>query len=75
MLQAVIDDTRRNGKEMWISWLDLSNAFGSIPHSHIKGTLELMGVPEALRLIIEDLYVGASTTIRTRAGRIQQIPI
>lgn len=41
---SAIDDSRRSHKELCVGWLDLTNAFGSVPHRHIFNTLERMGM-------------------------------
>ncbi|KAG8239346.1 hypothetical protein J437_LFUL019127 [Ladona fulva] len=40
MLDATLEDARRNGNEVAVAWLDLEDAFGSIPHHHISRTLQ-----------------------------------
>lgn len=66
VLQATIDECRRKGEEIWVEWLDLAYAFGSVPHSHILGSLKLMGEPEPLVAVIADLYDGGTTIVRSR---------
>ena len=43
VLQTEIEDARRRGEGLCVAWLDLDQAFGSVPHSHILGTLQLLG--------------------------------
>jgi hypothetical protein len=46
LLQSIIADARRRkNKNAFIAWLDLCNAFGSIPHSAITISLTHIGVP------------------------------
>lgn len=75
IVQTAIDDARRNGKELCIAWLDLANAFPSVPHSHLFGVLQMMGLPTALLNIIRDLYTDSSTRIMTKAGLSDPVPV
>lgn len=75
LVQSVIDDARRNGKEAVLAWLDLTNAFGSIPHRHIYEMLNLLGLPNKLQNIIHNMYSGARTTITTSQGDTNEIKI
>lgn len=58
VLQETIEDARRRGEELCIAWLYLANAFGSVHHSHIFGSLRLLGLPELAVEVIQDLYNG-----------------
>ena len=75
MLQSLIGDARRNQKDLYLSWLDLRNAFGSIPHSAIFATLTHMGVPEPLINFIRNAYTNATTNIKTNDGLSESIPV
>ena len=41
---------------MFINWLDLINAFGSIPHSKLFQLFDSLPIPLELRLILKDIY-------------------
>lgn len=75
LLQTAIDDARRSNKEVCIAWLDLENAFGSVPHSHIMNILAILGLPEELLKVITDLYDGATTQAKTTNGLTEPISI
>ncbi|CAM4518223.1 unnamed protein product, partial [Caretta caretta] len=49
VLQTIIETTRRARRQGTIAWLDLANAFGSMPHHHIFATLQEFGMPENFR--------------------------
>lgn len=68
LLQTAIDDARREGKELGVAWLDLANAFPSVPHSHLFGVLDLLGMPPEMLTVVRDLYTDASTRAMTSAG-------
>ncbi|CAM4585880.1 unnamed protein product [Lepidochelys kempii] len=75
VLQTIIDTTRRARRQGTIAWLDLANAFGSMPHHHIFATLQEFGMPENFRRAIREMYEGCSTTIRSVEGETAEIPI
>ena len=68
LLQSTIADARRSHKNVFVAWLDLRNAFGSIPHSAISTTLTHIGVPLPLIEMICNSYSGATNRIRTSTG-------
>ena len=75
LLKSVIRDTRVNKRTTYVAWLDLRNAFGSIPHPAIRTTLQHIGIPESLISLICNVYTGATTTIRTSSESTDPIPI
>lgn len=75
-LQTVVADCKRNGKNCFIAWLDLRNAFGSIPHQAIYATLSHMGFPIPFISLLQDIYTNANTVVRTsRTEETPPIPI
>ncbi len=71
----IIADTRRSHKNVFVAWLDLHNAFGSIPHSAITTTLTHIGVPLPLIETNTNSYSGATTQVRTPTGLTADIPV
>ncbi|KAG8225678.1 hypothetical protein J437_LFUL018481 [Ladona fulva] len=43
LLEAAVEDVWRNKREIAIAWLDLADAFGSLPHYHILRVLRVTG--------------------------------
>ena len=64
-LQTIVADCERSKKNSFFAWLDVKNAFGSIPHDVIYATLEHMGFPAPLIRLIRDIYTDATTSVRT----------
>ena len=75
ILQSLVLDAKRLGKDLFISWLDLKNAFGSVPHDVIKTTLSHLGIPEGIIKLIENVYTNATTVVNTPSGSTSPIPI
>ncbi|KAG8237131.1 hypothetical protein J437_LFUL017008 [Ladona fulva] len=75
VLNSVLEDARRNGKELAITWLDLADAFGSIPHSHITRILTEMAMPNSLVRLIAAMYQGVTTRIEASTGTTTEVHI
>lgn len=73
ILQQAIDDARLRGADLTITWLDLRNAFGSVPHSVITFMLQQHGVHPVLVEVIQDAYASCSTTFVTASGETRQV--
>ena len=75
ILKSLVGQARRNRKKRCVEWLDIRNAFGSVPHSAILHTLRHLAVPKELVSLIMNAYTGASTTVKTPDGATRAIPI
>ena len=75
VLQSILQEARRNKKECAVTWLDLTNAFGSIPHETIFAALKWAGLNNTAINTIRLLYNGNTTTIKTNEGNTDPIPI
>ncbi|KYN13979.1 hypothetical protein ALC57_13809, partial [Trachymyrmex cornetzi] len=62
-----VNDEPRSGRPS-TSWLDLSNAFGSIPHATTRKALLRSAVPQGLIAIWDSMYDGCTTRVRTAEG-------
>ncbi|KAI8517813.1 hypothetical protein Bbelb_038300 [Branchiostoma belcheri] len=58
ILSQLIQEAKAGKKDLAIVWLDLQNAYGSVPHQLIKVALEKYYVPEPVRLLIEQYMDG-----------------
>jgi hypothetical protein len=75
ILQSLVLDAKRHQKNIFLAWLDLRNAFGSIPHDVIEITLSHLGIPDSIVNLIKNVYTNASTEVRTPIGSTPSIPI
>ncbi|XP_023226012.1 uncharacterized protein LOC111626755 [Centruroides sculpturatus] len=75
VLQSTIQDARRRNRECHVAWLDLANAFGSVPHNTILTCLRWCGLDPSSIDCIESLLKGCHTSIRTSSGYTNPIPI
>ncbi|XP_064462368.1 uncharacterized protein LOC135372839 [Ornithodoros turicata] len=65
LLQRLMDHARSKGKEFCAAFLDLTNAFGSVPHAVIIEGVRASGAGEAFTEIVQDLYADNTTSIAT----------
>ncbi|RLU16755.1 hypothetical protein DMN91_010823 [Ooceraea biroi] len=75
VLQEILTDARRTRRHAVVAWLDLSNAFGSVPHAAIRSALVRAGVPSGLINIWGSMYDGCTTRVRAVDGFTAPIPI
>ena len=68
-------NAKRHQKNLFLAWLDLCNAFGSIPHDVITVTLSHLGVPDSVLNLVTNIYTNATTEVRTLNGSTPNIPI
>ncbi|KAK3923114.1 Retrovirus-related Pol polyprotein from type-2 retrotransposable element R2DM [Frankliniella fusca] len=75
IIQQAIDDVQESGRELTITWLDLRNAFGSVPHVVILEMLRQHGVHDHLVDVIKDAYQGCTTNFVTATGETRFVPM
>ena len=75
LLHTTIKHARQSKAELGVAWLDLRNAFGSIPHQAILRALEWHGIPTNTIEWIKRLYDGCTTSVETPAGATRPIGI
>ena len=56
MITQIIKEARQNKGELAVIWLDLANAYGTIPHKLVEPTLARYHVLEKFRSLIHDYY-------------------
>ena len=56
VLTKIIQDAKDTKGDLTVLWLDLANAYGSIPHQLVDLTLERYHVPEKFRIILQHYF-------------------
>ncbi|GBN86749.1 Retrovirus-related Pol polyprotein from type-1 retrotransposable element R2 [Araneus ventricosus] len=71
VLKNFLDSARKNHSDACIAWLDVTNAFGSIPHEAIFEMLTRLPFTDLIR----DIYANSSTKILSDGGLSRDIPV
>lgn len=56
VVTQLISEARESGGDLAVLWLDLTNAYGSIPHKLVEVVLEKYHVPQKVKHLILDYY-------------------
>ncbi|GBO08917.1 Retrovirus-related Pol polyprotein from type-2 retrotransposable element R2DM, partial [Araneus ventricosus] len=66
---------REKKREICIAWVDVSNAFGALPHSAIFDALHNAKVGQGFVELVRDIYCGSTTQVLTNGTKTDEIPI
>ena len=58
LLQTAVEETTSKHKCMSMAWLDLCNAFGSVPHAVLFELFHSLPLPNDLKRMLSDIYTG-----------------
>ena len=75
MLLGVLEDAKLTKQDIYLLYVDFTNAFGSVDHPRMIALLEDLGFPSDCVNIVGNLYTGARTAFITPAGLTGEIPI
>jgi hypothetical protein len=56
VLTQIIREARENMGDLAVVWLDLANAYGSIPHKLVQETLVLYHIPDKVRKLLQHYF-------------------
>ena len=74
MLNA-LEDARHFGRDIYLMFVDFSSAFDTVDHDKLLQLMWDMGFPHHAVQAVQQLYTGASTSIRTSFGQSDPIDI
>ncbi|GFQ91954.1 retrovirus-related Pol polyprotein from type-1 retrotransposable element R2, partial [Trichonephila clavata] len=75
LLSEHLETARRDKCERFAAWLDIANAFGSIPHGVILSALRNFGVDQDFARLVQNIYTEAATQVLTNDGPTVPIPL
>lgn len=75
MIWEAIQRARKNQLSLYVVWLDLANAYGSVPHQLLWKTLEAHHVPNSVVKILQDYFQGFSMRFSTRTYTTAWVPL
>ncbi|GFO46016.1 reverse transcriptase [Plakobranchus ocellatus] len=58
MIWEAIQRAKSEKLNLDVVWLDLANAYGSVPHEMIQLALRMYHVPEAMQVMLDDYFSG-----------------
>lgn len=73
VLQEILSDAQRTKSEVAVAWLDLANAFGSIPHEAIVSALAGCKIPQEMQDLLNNMDSGCTTSINSASGPTDDI--
>lgn len=75
LIDTAIHSARQDRRSLAMAFLDLSNAFGSVPHTLILQNLRRAGLSDQFVQLVEDLYSDTTCKVRTENGCTGDISI
>jgi hypothetical protein len=73
MLNELLYDARRKNKNLVVTAIDFTNAFGSVPHEMIMSVMRQRNFPDWMTAIVGDMYDGATSIIELKGNRSNRI--
>ncbi|GKB67323.1 retrovirus-related pol polyprotein LINE-1, partial [Tanacetum coccineum] len=74
-IRSLIEKYRERQKDLHLAFLDLEKAYDSVPRELIWKTLSDKGTPTRYIKVIQDMYEGARTCVRTPTGNTKYFPV
>lgn len=75
LLLKIMEDAKKHGKPLCVTFLDLAKAFDTVSHKHLVAGLERFQADNHFIGIVKDLYQGASTVFKTGGEITGHIPM
>ena len=64
----IIEKAREFQKNIYFCFIDYTKAFDCVDYNKLWKTLQEMGIPDHLICLLQNLYAGQETTVRTGHG-------
>ena len=75
LMDSIFEDSKRRRKDVRIVWLDLQNAFGSVPHHTMWSMMEALRVPTGFADICKEIYNDSSQRVRSTEGLTDELKL
>ena len=74
-VRQIVEKYREIKKKLCMVFIDLEKAYDRVPREILKWTLMKKGLPKVYMNIIEDMYEGASTRVRSLCGETEDFRV
>ena len=74
-IRWIIEKPREFQKNIYFCFIDYAKAFDCVDHNKLWKSLQEMGIPDHLTLLLRNLYAGQEATVRTRHRKIDWFQI
>ena len=64
----IMEKAREFQKNIYFCFIDYAKAFDCVDHNKLWKILKELGIPDHLTCLLQNLYVGQATTVRTGHG-------
>ena len=75
LIESILEDSKRRRKDVRIAWLDLKNAFGSVPHHTMWSMMDALRVPSHFSNICKEIYANSTQRVRSAEGLTEEIKL
>ncbi|GFT53715.1 retrovirus-related Pol polyprotein from type-1 retrotransposable element R2 [Trichonephila clavipes] len=75
LISQHLEEARRRKQDRYLAWLDISNAFGSVPHDVIINALVANGVDHEFISLVANIYSNSATKVFAGDGLTDPISI
>jgi len=73
LLRSCMEDAQRRKRRLGIAWLDLQNAFGSVPTEHLLGSMKELGLTGTTLEAVKDIYTGSTTRVKIGKAHTESV--
>ena len=70
-LDEIVKDAKHKKKALHVTFFDLADAFGSVPHNLITETLRRNNFPPEIQYYIHQFYVNIMATVHTKTFKTE----
>jgi len=75
VVESVFAEAKLRSKGLCTVFLDLQNAFGSVPHAALLTALRAAGAGESFCFLVANVYRGSAVTLRLAGGPLEPFPL
>ena len=74
-VRQLMEKHREKQKELHMVFIDIEKAYDRVPRQEVWRCMREKGVPEKYAMIVQDIYEGAKTRVKSSVGLTDMIPV